>query len=146
MKILDLSNFNINGDIIDLTGMFGECENLESVNMKNLDLNGVSVTCQYILSGCNNLKYIYIFLFKTDELLTNCFSGISNFFSFCIKDDIENGFYNELSSMVNTIRDCSNTCYPENRISNNNKCIIISEAIESQLKSETIPNFLKSTN
>ena len=123
LSSLDLSYFNTERVEI-MSDMFNGCNSLTSLDLSNFDTSHVT-DMQNMFNNCSSLFYLNISNFNT-ELMDNYYStnniksqmfeGISNNFYYCLFDeDYTKYIFKELSLLNNSIRDCSENCFPEQR-------------------------------
>ena len=129
---LDLSCFNTS-QVKDFDYLFQDCRGLEYINLKNFEtssvetMNGMFSNCnsltsldlssfviprksiQYIFENCKKLEYLNIYNFPSGSLNVNSLSNTPNF-NYCLKGEV---YIDKLASKT---RDCSDKCFPENRI------------------------------
>ena len=150
---LDLSNFDTTY-VTDMYGLFANSKKLKFINLTNFYTYNVQVMW-YLFDGCisltsldlssfdtsrvtdfdvifrnmSSLNYIKLKNFKTSSLVYkyNIFYG-TNYFEYCIEDETKMTYFYDLITAINTtIRDCSDKCYNDKRKLNKitNKCIPI---------------------
>ena len=129
---LDLSCFNTS-QVKVFDYLFQECRHLEYINLKNFetssleDMKGIFSNCssltsldlssfvipskhfQYVFENCYILTYLNIYNFPSGSLNSNSLSNTPRF-EYCLKGDV---YIDKLASKT---RDCSDKCFPENRI------------------------------
>ena len=99
-----------------MNNMFSNCFNLESVNLKNINPNGLG-TIYEMFKGCSKLKYINLYsLNKSSQSITDMFKETSGNSKYYFEDETKIiKIYNLIKSLCNTVSDCSRDCYPEPR-------------------------------
>ena len=105
-------NFNTE-NVRYMNKMFRNCISLQSLNFSNINTNSIGIMHQ-MFYNCSSLEYLDIFSIKErGQSITEMFTGASNSFTFCVKENenIPNIF--KLLKVPGTIRDCSERCYGE---------------------------------
>ena len=147
---LDLSNFETS-NVSDMYGLFAYSTKLSSLNLYNFKTNNVQIMW-YMFDGCTSLTSLDLSSFDTsqvtdfDQMFRNLYSlnylklnfnlqkmqyhsdtfYQTNNFHYCINDESNMiYFYNLISSLYNTKRDCSKNCYSDKRFLHidTNKCL-----------------------
>ena len=116
---ISLTSFNTN-NVNYMNKMFKDCNKLETINFKYISSNSLG-TMHKMFYNCNSLKYLNIYnLTEKDQSLEEMFEGVSQSFTFCIKDHtaIPN-IFRKIYGMENTIMDCSQNCYGYTRLTIN---------------------------
>ena len=100
---INLSNFNTS-KVTKFENMFNDCQSLNILDFQNLDIKSVQAidNMQNIFLNCNNLKYINIKNFQSNNLLgSDFFSGSSPYLVICIDDKLSiNQIIEENTCMV----------------------------------------------
>ena len=126
LNSIDLSNLDTSS-VKNMEGMFYNCYNLEYVNIKNINTKSAE-NMDKMFYKCSNLKYINFYsINKNVQNITDIFSGSSENFTYCIKDETKiDSLFQELLSLNNTKRDCTSHCYNYDMIfiPEENRCVI----------------------
>ena len=67
--------------------MFYGCSSLESIDLSNFDM----INCylyNYMFSNIDRIKYINLYNFKNDKIISNTFNQVDNIIFVCQKDNI----------------------------------------------------------
>ena len=102
--------------------MFKDCVSLTSLNFKNID-NKLVGTMYQMFYNCQNLEYLNLYgITEIGQSIEDMFTNTSNNFTFCIKEN-ENipKIFDILLDMDETIRDCSDNCYEQERVNISSK-------------------------
>ena len=105
--------------------LFYQNINLEYVNFRNIKTNSL-INMEEMFLGCSKLKYINLYSFREIRSIniSNIFEGTSTNFTYCISDESHLPAIYKLLRSRN--RDCSQNCYKELKVLNdNNQCISI---------------------
>jgi hypothetical protein len=95
--------------------MFYNGINLKSINFKNINSESLGTMYQ-MFYNCSSLEYLNIYsLIEDVQSIHEMFEGVSDNFTFCIKEN-ENipNIFQLIKNMNATIRDCSEQCYGDN--------------------------------
>ena len=114
LESLDLSNFNTS-KVQYMNKMFYNCINIKSINFKNINSESLGTMYQ-MFYNCSSLEYLNIYsLIEDVQSIHEMFEGVSDNFTFCIKEN-ENipNIFQLIKNMNATIRDCSEQCYGDN--------------------------------
>ena len=109
---LNLYNFNTS-NVQYMNKMFKDCYQLERLNFNTISTEALS-TMHKMFYNCKKLYYLNMFsLIESGQSINEIFSGSSDNFTFCIKDEknIPNIFEIIINEKNNVIRDCTNNCY-----------------------------------
>ena len=115
LKTLSLTSFNTD-NVQYMNRMFYNCKSLKSLDFRTITSKSLG-TMHHMFYNCSSLQYLNLYsLTEKDQSIEEMFKGISNDFTFCIKEneDMPN-IFKELFEMSGTKRDCENSCYPNDK-------------------------------
>ena len=131
LESIDISNFNTS-KVTDMGYMLYKCSSLESIDLSNFDM----INCHSynnIFSDINNIKYLNLYNFKNDKLISNIFNNTNNSIFICQKNKIINNqkAYNCCDSNLKNY-ECafSNTPSKDDNSNNNTSSISIEVIID----------------
>ena len=114
---IDLSKFDTS-KVTKMEWMFSNDINLTYLDLSNFNTANLK-TIYNMFYGCSSLIYLNLKSFKLKKTVNkdNAFFGISSYVKYCIEDI-------ETINFLGLVSDCSDDCFKENIIIENNKCIV----------------------
>ena len=116
LKIIKIPNFDTS-KILYMNSMFECCHSLTSLDISHFKLSSVT-NFNYMFEHCYSLNYLNISDFlpetKYEIYADSVFSRIDKNFKYCLRNNEK--FFNIIYNYNYANRDCTNQCYPNNKL------------------------------